>query len=693
MKLRARTQRFARRAAVLAALAVTVTLLTPIADAETSGEFTGIDGGGYAAAWTAAVDGPQPYGEIYNDLAIPVTMSDGTVLKLDVARPGNGGRAADAALPTIVQFETYSKVAVNLASALLQIPGVDEVLLPFIASIGAPPGSGLENLTALSQQLDSGVLQAAAHNFDLVKGGYNLVHVDIRGTGTSEGKWQMFGDKERQDAAEVIDWITSQPWSDGSVGLTGTSATGIAALRAADTGNPAVKAVWSYVPSGDLIDDIVAPGGGVGFGFAAFWPMAVNMAKFAPDVEAIIAGRFDPAQQLKWLQDRLADPLTMMDVIANAYTAMNTGQLTPNTRALIGADSDLRNGLKSNTDRITAPSFIVSAWWDLFGSTPTETYNDMPTAPEQKKLIVGEGYHVGAGIAGFGDPGMPPRLDALQRAWFEKWLKGIDNGIDKYSPLTLKEQGGQWISSDAYPTQPEDTYQRMYLNDLRSGTANSVYDGGLSATPKEGAVNDLTVAPGILSLCSRDTARIWAGVPSIIMACSEDSRIWEMNGLTFTSSPVTEPTVISGAINAHLNTVLDNPDGFWVVTVNDVSPDGRSRELSSGQLVTSIRQIDESQSTRSANGDYIRPEYYMDIDRRETVLPGQPVVLDIAIGATQAVLQPGHRLRVDVYASDFPKALPPTLVLLDSRLAPQHLRLDPNEPSWVNIPLSAVIPD
>lgn len=691
MSLRVRTERFARRATMIVATVVGAALVMPMGAAEPPDGFTDIDGGPYTAAWDAAVDGPQPYSGIFPDLAIPVTMSDGTVLKLDVQRPGNG-RPADEKLPTIIEFETYSKVAVNLASAMLQIPGIEEVLLPALASVGAPPGSGLEGLTDLSRQLDSGLLQAAAHNFDLVKGGYNLVHVDIRGTGTSQGKWQLFGDKERQDAAEVIDWITKQPWSNGDVAVKGTSATGIAAMRAADRGNPAIKAVFTYIASGDLIDDIVIPGGAVGFGFAAVWPMAVNLAKFAPDVESIIAGRFDPAQQLQWLKDRLADPLTFMDVVANAFTALNTGQLTPRTRDLIEPDSDMRKGLKANAERITAPAFMVSAWWDLFGSTPTETYHSIPQSPERKKLVVGEGFHAGGGLAGFGKPGMPPRLHVLQRAWFDKWLKGIDNGIDRYSPLVLKQQGGPWLAAADFPRVPSG-HQRMYLNDRRSGTANSLFDGGLSATPMQSTVTDLTVAPSLLSLCSRDTSRIWAGIPSIIMACDQDSRIWEQHGLTFTSSPVTERTVISGPINAHLNTVLDQPDGYWVVTVNDVFPDGRSRELTSGQLVSSLRQIDDAKSARSPNGDYINPEYYLDLSRRELVTPGAPLTLDIGIDPTEAVLEPGHRLRIDIYASNLPKGLPPMPILIDSRLAPQHLRLDPDQPSWINIPLSTPIPE
>ncbi|MFC9998546.1 CocE/NonD family hydrolase [Nocardia sp. NPDC127526] len=686
----ARTRWWARCAVVVTA-AVCALQLAPVGGGEPPEGFTGIDGGAAATAWTATVDGPQPYSDMFPDLAVPITMSDGTVLKADIIHPGNGGKRTDEKLPTVLQIQGYSKIALNVAAALLEIPGVDTVLLPWIASFNFP-GSGLDGLTDLTRQLDSGVLQASAHNLDLVRGGYHLVQLDLRGTGTSEGLWQVFGERERQDAEEVIDWIAAQPWSNGAVGAMGTSFTGITALQAAERGHPALQAVFANVPSGDLIDDIVAPGGGVGFGFLPFWLLAVNLSKMTPDVEALLAGRWDTAQQLRWLRDRLADPMTMMDVVLNAYGATTVDQLSERTRAIIDPDSPFRTGLKTAVENVTAPTFIIEAWFDIFGSTATETYNNIPLPMEQKKLIMGDGYHVGAGVAGFGHPGMPPRLDVLQRAWFDKWLKGIDNGIDKYSPLTVKQQGGQWTSMPSFP-RADQTHQRMYFSDRHSGTAASVYDGMLSARPLQEGVRDLTIAPNLLSLCSRDTARIWAGVPAIVVACGEDSRIWENAGLTFTSNPVTEATTISGPIAVHLNAVHDTRDGYWVVTVNDVAPEGQSREISTGQLVASLRAVDEAGSTRSASGDYTKPELYLDLDRRQLTEPGVPVTLDLALTPIDAVLQPGHRLRVDVFASNFPRGLPPTPVLVDSQLAPQHLRLDPDAPSWVNIPLSVAIPE
>ncbi|RDI66317.1 CocE/NonD family hydrolase [Nocardia pseudobrasiliensis] len=691
MKTATFTHLTVRTLTVTVAAAICTTFAAPSSLA-TSGEFTGIDGGDLAAAWTAAVDGPQPYSDISVDMAVPITMSDGTVLKADVVRPAHGSAVAQQPGPVILQMQGYGKVVMNLGQVLLHIPGVENVLLPWIASLNLG-GTPLSGITDLTRQLDSGAVQAAIQDWDLAKAGYTLVQVDLRGTGTSEGQWQIFGERERRDTSEVMDWITRQPWSDGTIGTMGTSFTAITALQATTQKNPALKAVFSYEGSADIFRDIAGPGGAVGLGFLGFWLLAVNLAKMAPDVESMLAGRFDPAQQLRWLQDRLADPLTFLDVVANAWGSTRVDQLMPKTLDVFRQGSRWRQGLSADPAGITVPTFMADAWFDVFGTTATDAFNAIPLPLEQKKLIMGDGYHSGLGLGGFGHPGMPPRLDVLQRAWFDKWLKGIDNGIDRYSPITVKQQGGGWTGLASFP-RAEITYRRMYLDDRPSGTTGtSLYDGSLSAQPLQAGVRDLTVAPGVLGLCSRDTTRIAAGIPALVLACSDDSRIWEANGLTFTSAAVTRPTTLSGPIAVHLNVVHDAADGYWVATVNDVSPDGNSRELTTGQLVASLRQIDDAQSKRSADGDYTVPVPYVDIDRRQTTVPGEPVTLDIALTPTDAVLQPGHRLRVDVYASNFPKGVPPLPALVDSGLRPEHLRLDPDAPSWVNVPLDADVPE
>ncbi|WP_238815602.1 CocE/NonD family hydrolase [Nocardia brasiliensis] len=696
MRARNRAKRIVLRAMVIGSVILAgAQALTTAAFGEPAGGFTGIDGGAHAAQWNSALDGPQPYNGISPDLAVPITMSDGKVLKADVIHPARDGHRPDGRRPVVLQFQGYGKLPILVGQAVLAAAdglGIKKPLEDWIASVNLP-GVGIDGLFDLTRQLDSGAVEAAVQDWALTEAGYTLVQVDLRGTGTSEGTWQVFGDREKQDAAEVIDWITRQPWSDGNVGAMGISFTAISALEATDRRPPGLKAVFAYEGSADIFNDIAGPGGAVGVGFLVPWLLGVNALKMIPDVTALAVGKFDPAQQAQWLKDRIADPLTLVDMVANGYTALTPDQLTPRTRELMDPNSPFRQGLKAKVENIQVPTFMVGAWFDIFGTTPTDTFNSIPLPAEQKKLIMGDGYHVGSGVAGFGHPGMPPRLDVLQRAWFDHWLRGIDNGIEKYAPLVVKQQGGGWTDGSEFP-RTEATYRRVYLNDQPSGTAaGSVYDGGLAQSPRQGAVRDLTVAPGLLSLCGRDVARITAGVTAILDACGNDSRVWEHDGLSFTSSPVAEATTISGPIAVHLNVVHDATDGYWVTTVNDVAPDGTSREIATGQLVSSLRQIDEAASKTSADGDYTEPRQFLDLDRRQPVVPGEPVTLDVAVTPIEAVLQPGHRLRVNVFASNFPKGLPPALFLVDSGLRPERLRLDPDAPSWVNIALTAAIPD
>ncbi len=73
-------------------------------------------------------------------------------------------------------------------------------------------------------------------------------------------------------------------------------------------------------------------------------------------------------------------------------------------------------------DRIEAPTFTVGAWHDLFGRSATGVYERLKMEPGRKQMIVGDGYHLDVG-SGYGGKFAPPRLDVLERAWFDRWLK------------------------------------------------------------------------------------------------------------------------------------------------------------------------------------------------------------------------------------------------------------------------------
>lgn len=633
-----------------------------------------------AQQWTDLHDGPQPYPETRIDKDVLITMSDGVVLKADVYRPAAAGGAVETRpLPTIVTMTPYSKMMSSMIDSAMGDPEVRRWTMDLVRRINltGTPISGFEDLL---HALDGGtVATVLGLDSQLVRAGYTVVSVDVRGTGQSQGLWDTLGEREQLDTREVIEWSARQPWSNGRVAMSGGSYAGINQLRAAENAPKPLQAIFPVEPGSDLMRDVVAPGGGVGVTFLPLWLNQVNQNKLMPDVKAMLNGTFD----WQWLSDRMADPATNYDLLAQALLTPSLREMPPALADALDENSAFRQGIMGHPEKITVPTFVYGGWHDIFANSATTLYNDIPLPPGRKQLIVGDTYHANPG-AGTGRPGAPPRLDVLQRVWFDHWLKDIDNGVTDYGPVIVWEQGGDWVVLDRFP-QPGMTHRRVYLSGAASGTTgDSLHDGSLTDRP--GAPERLTVSPGLTNFCSRDMAQGSAGIGAALDMCAKDSRIAERNALTFTSAPIAERTILSGPINVHLNTVHDTADGYWNVTVNDVAPDGTSTVLSTGQLTASLRAIDESRSTRSANGDLTAPHNPLTLDSVQKVVPGQPVTLDIAVIPIQAVLVPGHRLRLDVFAGNSPKALAFRPMLNDSELAPQHLELDPAAPSFVNLP-------
>lgn len=651
------------------------------------GPAVGNPGDDPAAHWTTLHDGHTAYPEVRVERGVSIRMSDGVELKADLYRPADAAGAVETnPLPTIVSLTPYSKLMTGLIESAAATPGLQPMAVDLVRrlNLSTTPISGFGDLM---QALDGGMIQTMLGvDRALIRSGYTVVVADVRGTGLSQGKWDTLGAREQLDTREVIDWAATQPWSNGRIGMSGGSYSGINQLRAAENAPAALQAIFPVEPGSDLMRDVVAPGGGVGTTFLPMWLNSVNQFKLVPDVASMVEGKFD----WTWLNDRIADPTTNFDLLAQALLTPTLDDMPPELAAALDDKSDFRQAIQGRPEEITVPTFVYGGWHDIFANSATKLYEQIPLPAGRKQLIVGDTYHANPG-AGTGVPGAPPRLDVLQRAWFDKWLKDIDTGIEDFGPVTVKQQGGDWITLDQFP-QPGVTHRRVYLSAAASGsTEDSLHDGSLSATGP-GAAETLTVAPGITTACSRDAAQGSAGMTAFLDLCAKDARIAERNGLTFTSAPLTEQTVISGPINVRLNTIHDAADGYWNVTVNDVAPDGTSTVLTTGQLTASMRAIDERRSARSVNGDLTAPFNPLSLDRLLPVPTGHPVTIDIAVIPTQAVLAPGHRVRVDVFAGNSPKGLAFRPMLNNTELKPQHLHLDPAAPSFVNLPTDKPIP-
>ena len=661
--------------AVLSAV-VLVMAGSGVADASTP------DGGQAAARWQASHDGAHPYAGVATQWDVPIRMSDGTVLRANVYRPANArGRAVATRTPVVVNMTPYTKLVTAVASEALQHP----VLAPYAMQLAKAinlRGTPIDGINQLARTVSDGGTRNFSADFDLVRSGYTVVVVDVRGTGFSQGVWDVFQSREQQDTTEVIDWAAKQRWSNGKIGMAGVSYSAISQIHAANKRPAALKAIFPVEPGGDLIRDIVAPGGALGAGFLPLWLTLVNGTKMIPNVASMLNGTFD----WKWLADRVKDPLTFYPELMAALTTPDIPSIPPYLKDLLRTGSEPRQSWQDHAERITTPTFIYGGWFDLFTNSEVRMYNKIPLSPGRKQLVMGDGYHMTIG-GGQGRPGTPPRLDVLQKAWFDKWLKGIDNGIDSYGPVNLKQVGDSWISASQFPRDGM-TRQRLYLSNRRSGTAPHAQGDGTLTPAATKARGSMTVSPTLWTLCSRDSAQQMAGLTAVFQGCSDDARISERGALSFTTAPLSSTRQVSGYSNLHLNTVMDATDGYWTATLNDVAPDGTSKVISSGQVMASLRGYNRAESQFASNGDVIDPMYTMTLAARERVTPGKPVTLDVGLLPTEARIPAGHRLRIDVFAMNMPRGLPLRPLLNESGLKPQHIMLDPAQPSFVNLPLS-----
>lgn len=636
--------------------------------------------------WIAAHDGPTQYPRMATEWDVPIRMSDGAILRANIFRPADAsGRAVETKTPTIVNLTPYTKFVSTVATVMTNVP----VLYPALVGVlnmfnfsGTPIG-GVDDLRNV---LNGGLINTFTVDQKLVQSGYTQVVVDVRGTGYSQGVWDVFGHREQKDTIEVLDWVRKQSWTNGRLGMSGVSYSAINQLQAASKNPAGLEAVFPVVPGADIAADIVAPGGGLGVGFLGPWLGIVNALKFIPDLRSLLNGTFD----WTWLRDRLQNPAVFVPELLSGVFSPTVEGLTPTTKQLIDKNSTLRAAYRTPLDKITTPTFALGGWNDLFTNTEWRLPKDLSALPtSKKKLIMGDVAHATV-TSDMGGVNQPTRADVLQKAWFDKWLKDADNGIDNYAPVTVHRKGGGWWQGETFP-EPAQKYQRMYLSSLPSGTApTALSDNSLQTAPPKIAARR-TVGPGLSTLCSDDTGQAMFGL-LVLTGCTKDTRVAEMNALTFTSKPVGKSTVISGPINLRLTTTQDARDAYWSVIVTDVAPDGRSEKISSGQLTTSLRQIDDSRSIRTAGGDYTAPYYQLNLDDRELVKPGQVVQLDIGTHAVSAVLKPGHRLRVDVFALNLIKAMTVGPVTAETQFRPQHVLIDPKKPSYLVVPSDRPLP-
>ncbi len=625
-------------------------------------------GGEAALIWSEIARDTPRYPRVLVTADVPIPMSDGTVLRAYVFRPADAsGRAIEGDFPTVLNITPYNKLLIKSVDTILSAPVVGPMLRVLSRRFDLS-GRPFDGITEITRVVAGGAADLLSVNRHLVRSGYVQLMVDVRGTGSSTGVWDILGSREQQDSLEVIEWASTQPWCNGRIGMSGISYSAINALQTAAKQPAGLEAVFAVEGSVDIVREIFATGGAPSL-FIPLWLTAVNGLKWVPSVRDL-----DIAT---WLHDRLSSPATNLLDLAKGF-------LTGGDRRIY--DDPYYAEIDADIEDITAPTFVYGCWHDIFGGSAPDIYNRLSLERGHKQLLVGDGYHGNPGI-GFGDPGFPPRLDVLERAWFDRWLRDEDNGIEKYGPVTLRRQGGGWTAHGRFPA-PRATPSRLYLSAVSSGTARHAGADGSLTTHNDGSRGHFSVRPTLRSIVSRDTTQVLAGVTALFGGgFTYDNRFAEKGAISFTTAAAQAPTVLSGPMNLHLRVICHAPEALWAIMVCDVDPEGKSTVLTNGALLATRRAVDDELSLFAPHGDYTRPHHPL---TEESLLPvplGEPIELDIDLLTTEALIAVGHRLRVDVFATDAPRFMPILPDLLRTRGATQDVDIDTENPSYLVVPL------
>jgi putative CocE/NonD family hydrolase len=606
---------------------------------------------------------PERYG-VHEQRNVPIRMSDGTVLRASIYYPTDlaTGRIASGRFPTLL------------------------TMTPYGTANGGTDVSG---------------------NPYLVKRGYLDISVDVRGTGTSGGNWDLFNPRQVRDGVELVHWASRLPRSDGKIGLHGPSYLGInQLLTAAAVGkNSPVKAIFPIVAANDIYRDTAFMGGIPDLSFdSIYFAGAVPGANLA---DPLVSAARDPKHGPQAIQAELhrATQLPAYDLqfIAKAY--LGGPKSFDNEYWRRRAPGNVLDRIVDNG----IPAYLVGGHYDLFQRGEPLNYAglqnayahrpvDAPMAPDQRptgryQLLMGPYTHSGIATALAG-------LNALQLRWFDQWLRGRDTGMDRAEhPLHVYDSGtGHYDSTTTYPYR-EARPATFYL-DGSSGIGLPLLGTGRGGTldtdrPRNRESDTLVWSPVAATTCSRPTDQWTAGAITTVtnripvtVPCVDDDRLGQLGPTTrtYTGTPMIRPHTIAGPIAATLYASASTRETQWVVLVEDVAPDGTSRPLTEGALLGSLRAPDHSRSW-TVDGKTIMPYHPYTQASARPVQPGAVTRYDVEIFPTYATIKTGHRIRVTVSTADFPHLLPTAPALANLAGGVYQLHRGGDAASSITIPL------
>jgi predicted acyl esterase len=529
---------------------------------------------------------------------VKVRMPDGTILDGNIWRP-------DAAekFPVILGAHAYNK----------------DLQSPPMRPVGFTPMRGY---------MESGDSTFFARR------GYVHAVFNVRGSGSSEGFYQLMGPQEVRDVCDLIDWLATQPWSNGEIGMFGVSYYARLAKAVAAAGPKPLKAIFSPFAGTDDYRHRCYHGGILAHGFISHWRNSLHR----PNYRSLYKEQHGETAYKEAIAQAMRDQEIMaLPGLREALHNPDSG-----TNALIvdfilhPFDGPFWREHSAHDDQATIPAYL-GACWGNYGLHLPGAFSAWKNWRGAKKMVIGPPIYLDRPVYQYQD-------EALR--WFDHWLKGVENGVMDEPPIRcFIAPTGDWKNLDDWPP-PEARWTTFYLHK----------DGVLSE-------HELWPAEG---------------------SDSFDESNFEHGALTYATPLLVENTEVLGPSVLTLYVSVTDTDALLFVTLLLIDRDAHEHELTRGWLRASQRRLRE---------DSTPWEPVQAHESRELLEPGVIYELRIPVVATARLFQAGERIALRIKGADDEAAVNSLQALARNHVRrPRPARItvyhDESHPSRLDLPIT-----
>ncbi len=517
-----------------------------------------------------------------------------------------------------------------------------------LADVYRPAGAGRHPVLLTRLPYNKEAAGMVSGTFDVlraVQAGYVVVVQDTRGRYASGGTFNPFFD-EATDGATSIAWAAAQAWSTGAVGMFGSSYVGATQWTAATQKPPALAAIAPFVTTDQYYESWAYQGGAFQLGFNLHWALLslalgemdrrAMTGTVAPGASSTLVAALDHNDDLYWRLP-LRGPAELGDIAPYYDDWLDHPAYDEFWSATAPSEA---------FGDIVVPALNMGGWYDIFLKGTLANYVGMKErgggeARHGQRLVIGAWAH-GAYTGWFPEHSFGFRagvdgvdITGLQLRWFDWLLKGTDTGLANEKPVRLFVMGtDEWRDADDWPL-PGTRYVDYFLHS--QGRANTAAGDGVLSTDVPGDEPD-----DIYTYDPRHPVPTTGGatfLPGLFIGANAGPR--DQRGpesrpdvLCYTTRPLAEAVEVIGPVKLVLHISSSAPDTDFTGKLVDVWPDGRAVNVAEGILRARYRDPGAGPSLMTPDRAY-------------------EVTVDLV--ATANVFAAGHRIRLEVSSSNFPR--------------------------------------